>query len=254
MWYLIIPPVVVVMSLALLVWFLSSRSEQVSIQARMKDIGRQSSFRTWQALRVKQILFRFLERVTRSLKVSSLRIHNWFHSMGQSFHERRSQSDMLITSLLNLKKEKDASSRDEISFFEESKISQKPVEIPSESPLSQKEKVNTTDPLVKRMASVAPENRPMVSERAVIPETKPNKVIARDIKEEERLIKKIAANPKSVSAYEALGDYYLERGDVNDAKACYRQVLKLSPVHRMVKVKIRKLERLIEEQKGSHAE
>ncbi len=92
------------------------------------------------------------------------------------------------------------------------------------------------------------EARPMVSERVVIPE-KPAKKLIHDAAEEERLIKRIAANPKNVSAYEALGDYYLEQGDVSDAKSCYRQVLKLSPVHRMVKVKIRKLERLMEEQK-----
>lgn len=245
MWYLIIPPVVVIVSLALLIWFLSNRSEQVSIQERMRDIGEQSSFREWQTLRVKQFFFRFLEKGMRSLKVFSLRVHNWFHNMGQSFHEKRSQSDILITSFLNVKKEKKESSPDKISFFEN----------PKESALSQSDgaAMNGTggrgDVPTEPLVSVV-ESRPMVSERAVIPETKPNKVIARDLKEEERLIKKIAANPKNVSAYEALGDYYLERGDVNDAKACYRQVLKLSPVHRMVKVKIRKLERLMEEQKS----
>jgi tetratricopeptide (TPR) repeat protein len=250
MWYLIIPPVVVIVSLALLLWFLSNRSEQVSIQERMENIGRQSSFRTWQTLRVRQALFRFLERATRSLKVFSLRVHNWFHVMGQSFHERRNQSDMLITSFLNFKKKEEISSRGPISFFEDSKES---VEIRPEVTIKQKTSVDSEVKTPERR-DVTQENRPMVSERAVIPETKPNKVIARDMKEEERLIKKIAANPKSVSAYEALGDYYLERGDVNDAKACYRQVLKLSPVHRMVKVKIRKLERMMEEQAGRHAE
>lgn len=250
MWYLIIPPMVVIASLALLIWFLSNRSEQVSIQERMKDIGKQSSFRAWQILRIKQALFRFLERATRSLKVFSLRVHNWFHNLGQSFHERRSQSDMLVTSFLNLKKKEETSSENRISFFENVKES---VENHSDTSLM-KEENERTDVEVGQSKPAPIENRPMVSERAVIPETKPNKVIARDMKEEERLIKKIAANPKNVSAYEALGDYYLERGDVNDAKACYRQVLKLSPVHRMVKVKIRKLERLIEEQKGSHAE
>lgn len=245
MWYLIIPPVVVIMSLALLIWFLSNRSEQVSIQERMESIGRQSSFRTWQALRVKQALFHFLERVTRSLKVFSLRVHNWFHTMGQSFHERRNQSDMLITSFLNFKKKEETPSGNRISFFEQGK---EPMEDHSDILRMQKEN-ERTDAEIRRSEPVSIESRPMVSERAVIPETKPNKVIARDMKEEERLIKKIAANPKNVSAYEALGDYYLERGDVSDAKACYRQVLKLSPVHRMVKVKIRKLERMIEEQK-----
>ncbi|MFZ1720098.1 MAG: hypothetical protein WAU28_01970 [Candidatus Moraniibacteriota bacterium] len=245
MWYLIIPPVVVIVSLALLIWFLSNRSEQVSIQERMEDIAKQSSFRTWQTLRVKQFLFRFLEKGTRSLKVFSLRVHNWFHNLGQSFHEKRSQSDILITSFLNVKKEKKESSSDAISFFENPKK-----EGVSQSDDAVMNRGGTGEEVLTEPSVLVVESRPMVSERAVIPETKPNKVIARDMKEEERLIKKIAANPKNVSAYEALGDYYLERGDVNDAKACYRQVLKLSPVHRMVKVKIRKLERLMEEQKS----
>ncbi len=249
MWYLIIPPVVVIVSLALLIWFLSNRSEQVSIQERMEDIAKQSSFREWHTLRVRQIFFRFLEKGTRSLKVFSLRVHNWFHNIGQSFREKRSQSDILITSFLNVKKEKKESSSDAISFFENPKK-----EGVSQSDDAVMNRGGTGEEVLTEPSVLVVESRPMVSERAVIPETKPNKVIARDLKEEERLIKEIAANPKNVSAYEALGDYYLERGDVNDAKACYRQVLKLSPVHRMVKVKIRKLERLMEEQKGIHAE
>jgi len=32
---------------------------------------------------------------------------------------------------------------------------------------------------------------------------------------------------------------------MKDAKDCYRQVLKLSPVQRMVKIKIRRLEKLL---------
>lgn len=248
MWYLIIPPIVVVVSLSLLIWFLSNRSEQVSIQERMKDISKESSFREWQMLRFKQMFFRFLEKGTRSLKVASLRVHNFFHGMGQSFHEKRHQSDIRVTSFLNLKKETQASfvpNHNEVIVD----VNEAHEELIPAVSLKKPKESKKNDRVIDRVTPTV-EARPMVSERAVIPETKPNKIIARDIQEEERLIKKIAANPKNISAYEALGDYYLERGDVNDAKACYRQVLKLSPVHRMVKVKIRKLERLIEGQGG----
>jgi tetratricopeptide (TPR) repeat protein len=209
----------------------------------MEDIAAHSSFREWQTLRLKHIFFLFLEKNARLLKIFSLRIHNAFHSMGQSIRERRHQSDLLITSLLDRRKEgQSAESGD-------------PAELPHREILEDVSAVASASSEDGQITPVQPSvSRPMVSAQAVVPETKRNTVIARDIKEEEKLIKKIAANPKSVSAYEALGDYYLERGDVNDAKSCYRQVLKLSPVHRMVKIKIRKLERLMEEQKGAHAE
>ncbi len=250
LWYLVIPPVIVIVSLTLLIWFLSKKSEQVSIQERMADIENQSSFREWQTLRFKQIILRFLERSSRSLKVFSLRVHNLFHRIGQSIHERRRQSDLLATSLLSLRKQEKAESSHERTHSEADEEDFSASDT-AEDPLASTPRdlevsggVPSLDqPLIRR------KSRPMVSERMVVPETKPNKVMARDIKEEERLIKKIAANPKNISAYEALGDYYLEQGNANDAKACYRQVLKLSPVHRMVKVKIRKLERLMEEQK-----
>jgi tetratricopeptide (TPR) repeat protein len=239
MWYLIIPPIVVIASLASLIWFLSDRAKQPLIQERMEDIARHSSFREWQTLRLKHFFFLFLEKNARLLKIFSLRIHNAFHSMGQSIRERRHRSDLLITSLLDRREEeKSAESGDAEDLSRR--------EVPEDTAL--------TTPAPSGESIQSPVSRPMVSAQAVVPETRLNTVIARDIKEEEKLIKKIAANPKSVSAYEALGDYYLERGDVNDAKSCYRQVLKLSPVHRMVKIKIRKLERIMEEQKGNHAE
>lgn len=91
--------------------------------------------------------------------------------------------------------------------------------------------------------------RPMVAETVAVPEEleRERERVRENAIRENALIKRIAANPKSVSAYEALGDFYLEHGNVNDAKSCYKQVLKLSPVHRSVKMKIRRLERMIEE-------
>lgn len=65
---------------------------------------------------------------------------------------------------------------------------------------------------------------------------------------EELLIGRIVSNPRDVEAYERLGDYYLENENYIDAKECYRQVLKLSPVNRLVKIKIRRLERVLEKQ------
>ena len=62
---------------------------------------------------------------------------------------------------------------------------------------------------------------------------------------EEVLIKRIAINPKDIEAYERLGDYYLESENYQDSKECFKQVLRLSPVHYKARLKIRKLERFI---------
>ncbi|MEI9966304.1 MAG: tetratricopeptide repeat protein [Candidatus Moraniibacteriota bacterium] len=67
----------------------------------------------------------------------------------------------------------------------------------------------------------------------------------RPVLSEEDLIGRIANNPKDFSSYEALGDYYLESGNTKDAKECYRQVLKLRPQERSVKIKIRRLEKML---------
>ena len=83
----------------------------------------------------------------------------------------------------------------------------------------------------------------MVSEQAVRPDRLKRKAAERPAEEE--LIARIATNPKDYTAYEALGDFYMERGSIQDAKECYKQVLKLSPVQRLVKIKIRRLERLL---------
>jgi len=249
MWYLIIPPIIVIVSLAFLIWFLANRAKQPSIQERMEDIANQSSFREWQTLRLKQVFFRFLEKSMRMIKVLSLRVHNVFHNMGQIMREKRHQSDLLVTSMLNIKKKKEESLREESDqvFAPAHLLSDAPLEPRRERNIPEKRDAGIV--YASAAAAVVPDARPMVSDQAVVPEVKRDKSALPDTQEEERLIKRIAANPKSISAYEALGDYYLERGAANDAKSCYRQVLKLSPVHRMVKVKIRKLERMMEEQK-----
>lgn len=69
---------------------------------------------------------------------------------------------------------------------------------------------------------------------------------------EEGLIDRIAKNPKDAPAYEELGDYYMGSGNLSDAKACYRQVIKLSPLNREVKEKVRRLERLLVQKEKLH--
>jgi len=85
------------------------------------------------------------------------------------------------------------------------------------------------------------------SVRPLIRETVTHPVIKNREKNqlEEVLIKRIAINPKDIEAYERLGDYYLESENYQDSKECFKQVLRLSPMHYKARLKIRKLEKLI---------
>jgi tetratricopeptide (TPR) repeat protein len=83
--------------------------------------------------------------------------------------------------------------------------------------------------------------KPMVSDRVVNPSSRA------EMKDrlEGLLIERIAANPKDVEAYERLGEYYMEIDSLNDAKECFKQVLKLDPKNRNVKYRMRILETMI---------
>lgn len=59
------------------------------------------------------------------------------------------------------------------------------------------------------------------------------------------LIERIARNPKDIEAYELLGDLYMARKDYDDAKACYRQVLRIDPHHASIAAKFRTIEDLV---------
>ncbi len=223
MWYLIVPPIIVVLSLSFLLWYLSRKgsdpaiAEQLSHSDETAGKNGKISF-----LRTKGFFLRHLEKAAQHSKVMSLRAHNALHSWSQSIKARRHTVEQA--------KEQEKEPTEELSpVLEESRM-----EIRTETKES---------PVLPPLP-----NRPMVSETVARPEIRRKR--HHNALREEALIARIAVDPKDFTAYEELGDYYLETGNVKDAKECYRQVLKLSPIQRMVKIKIRRLEKLLSEQKG----
>lgn len=81
--------------------------------------------------------------------------------------------------------------------------------------------------------------KPMISEDITVPQI--------ELKDrlEKILIERIAVNPKDTEAYERLGEYYFEIGNYEHAKECFKQVMKLEPKNNNVRYKMRKLERLL---------
>ncbi len=282
MWYLIAPPFIVVLLMAFLVWFLAKRASEPSVLERMESLSRRSDESGSAILRViRQYGLQFLDRATHVLKVLSLRAHNAFHSASQGIKRKRKSllerkietteptREQAGSSDVPAEKKLPQKEQTAFPFFARRRklTEEKLEEVDSKSLESYLQSENThpetsaaspvdrstalpdTVPKETQTDTEATSSRPMVTEAAAVPEELEQKR-ERDRENalrENALIKKIAANPKSVSAYEALGDFYLEMGNVNDAKSCYKQVLKLSPVHRSVKMKIRRLERMIEE-------
>jgi len=83
--------------------------------------------------------------------------------------------------------------------------------------------------------------RPFISEKITKP--KPRAEVKDRL--EKLLIERIAVNPKDIEAYERLGEYYFEIGNLEYSKECFKQVIKLDPTNVSIKSKMRKLERLL---------
>ncbi len=242
MWYLIFPPIIVIASLLFVLWYLSRKGADPFIARKISQLEDGVEQRV-PFLRTKKFFLRILERMAHRFKVLSLQMHNALNDLTQTLKERRKRfqdSDVkMISKDLDEEKHTDTivSSREIISpdshlrTLETREISRER----RDARLTQSETSETIP-------------RPMVSERIVHPEV-PYRKTATDISREEDLITRIAVNPKDFTAYEELGDHYLEIGNMKDAKDCYRQVLKLSPVQRMAKIKIRRLEKILS-QKG----
>ncbi len=264
MWHLIVPPIIVVACFVFIVWYLSLRGSDPEVAERATTIGDTHGG----ALRLRARIFslRMIEKVAQRFKLLSLRVYNGIHEFLQSVKEKRKLSDMRRQELEiiaqedsihaeNVRVESVSPEPGEGGMAESVRqenhamsVSGIPEEAQAGIPEERSSGFNIATPIRRRPKAETGEEiivspRPMVSEQAVRPEKLKRKVLERPAEEE--LIARIATNPKDYTAYEALGDFYMERGSIQDAKECYKQVLKLSPVQRLVKIKIRRLERLL---------
>ncbi|MGK2849207.1 MAG: tetratricopeptide repeat protein [Minisyncoccota bacterium] len=261
MWYLIIPPIIVVFSLAFVLWYLSRKSSDPFVVAKTVQKTNDAT-QLAVSFRVRNFLLYVLEKMMYRFKVLSLRMHNVLNVWIQSLKTKRGNT---------LSVEKEVLSQDTneaVSFrtvhFESQKNNEHITEtsdtfnaqsVRSEAMLRQREKSNlpayfSGQTLSRSKKHQGRENestiRPMISEKVTHPEISlTQQRVSKQHLQEDDLIARIAINPKDLTAYESLGDYYFEQGNIKDAKECYRQVLKLSPVHRVVKIKIRRIERLL---------
>jgi len=82
---------------------------------------------------------------------------------------------------------------------------------------------------------------PAVSELKVEPDEEEILTVSED---EKKYIDVIAQNPKDITAYRALCDIYLKQQNYSDARACFRQLLKLAPGDADAKAKLENIKGL----------
>lgn len=241
MWYLIAPPIVIVVSLLFVLWYLSRKGADPFIARKVSQLE-DSAEQKVSFSRTKNFFLRILEKTAYRFKVISLQTHNALSDITQSLKEKRKDVQKKTTNILPVVVEKTSMVQESVSLHERVIVDRLAHDEQSENILRRNRFEKMAE--VKHLEDPEVIARPMVSEKMVHPEVSYRKTSA-DIAYEESLIAHISINPKDFSSYEKLGDYYLETGNVKDAKECYKQVLKLSPAERMVKIKIRRLEKIL---------
>lgn len=230
--YLIIPPVVIVLSLSILLVLISRKSQKILAEKEKTEGGDYGENQKEGVLKrgagkFGQFLLRISEKAAISFKVFSLRVHNLLEKWLRYIKEKRAGSRKNIS--------KEESNGVDFDATEE-KISLKEVAV--EKIEEKKSSSEVSIPVGGRKTI----RRPMIRKTAVYPETPK---IERKDELENILIERIASDPRDVEAYERLGDYYYGRRNIKDAIDCYKQVLKLSPVNRAVKIKLGRIGKML---------
>lgn len=210
MLYYLIPPLIIIVGLAVLISFIVRKASRLPQDRLFRQ--EQGEIAVPKAKKIdfskfSYSILRLLEKLTQWFKILFLKFHN---SANKWFY------------IIRQKRKKNMAGQEELAKKEFFKT------------MTAKEENELT---VKTDAV-----EPMLAKKLVLPEHERAK--ARN-KLEEALIERIAADPRDIEAYERLGDYYVEREAYEDAWECFKQVLKLSPVHRRVRVKIKKLEKIL---------
>jgi tetratricopeptide (TPR) repeat protein len=215
--YFVLPPVIIVVSLALIIFLISRKS--LEVEKRFLENDKEKDNKLVVSLKSKTI--HLLERVSHWFKVFSLKFHNW--------NENKLRA-------LKMKKTEVKAAKDK--FIEEKKAKKKKImpdvrKVDIQLSKKEQEEMRERKKEVKRKKREYLEGA-MVSKKAVYPDK-----VRKEL--EEALIERIAGDPRDIEAYERLGDYYISQNKNQDAEACYGQVLKLNPQNLTVKTKLRRL-------------
>jgi tetratricopeptide (TPR) repeat protein len=239
MLYSILPPMLVVLSLIGIILFLMKKAPRVAnleeekkekkvdilnqaVDVLLKEKNEEKAGKKF----IHQMLL-IGEKIMLRMKLIFLKLENRMAGWGESIRQKRkARGKNNEVNVLEKKEESVYRNEGEINEFFERNKSSKPLSAETEKTLPAK---NETI-------------QPLLNKKILMPQNKEQK---KDLFEK-ILIERIAANPKDIEAYERLGEYYMEIKNWDYAKECFKQVMKLNPQNRNVKMKMRKLERLLQ--------
>jgi len=231
MLYSLVPPILIVLSLIGIIIFLAKKSSKLKnmpIEEPLLDseVPKKGFFKRFISKfkwdNWKSFFLSFLEKITRKSRMIFLKLEAKFEEWSTKIrNKRKARSQAKVAEVKR-----------------ENSIIEKLREYKPERKMFSK-KINEI-PVIKKEAEEKPV-KPMISERIITPRSRA------EIKDklEELLIERIAVNSKDVEAYERLGEYYMEIKSYEFAKECFKQVMKLDPLNRNVKYKMRRLEYLL---------
>ena len=240
MLYSLIPPIVVVLSAIGIIVFLVKKSSKVKdIQEENLQLDKHLFVERgifgnlWFKIKsikgedIKHFFLGILERITRRSRIIFLKLESKFGEMSNDIRAKRQARTNRKAKEVQIAEGRAKDIFDKLKRYR----------------IGKNEPKSGISPEIKKAYMDEEERvfKPILSDKIVVPES------ASETKDklEELLIERIAVNPKDIEAYERLGEYYMEIKSYNDAKECFKQVIKLNPGNRNVKYKIRRLEYLL---------
>jgi tetratricopeptide (TPR) repeat protein len=225
----IIPPIIIVVSLAVLIFFLNKKVPKIQeelAEDQERKLAGESNNESKKASRIASFSLHFLEKFGRRSKVFFLKLHNISENATKKIKEKKDRR-------MQVEEEKKI-------FQEEPTDNNNSNNISAVNPRMQKRTSRAKRAFYEVKENEIPA-KPMISQKVVLPES----AVDSKVQYEKILIERIAANPRDIEAYERLGDYYSEQENGKDSLECYKQVLKLSPINRKAKMHIKRLERVL---------
>lgn len=215
--YFILPPIIIVTSLAFIIFIISKKSFEIEKRILADKKGSPDSKLI---IGIKARSLNLLEKITHSFKVFSLKFHNWNENKLKALRRKKNEVDIAKERFSNEKRERIVI----------------PVSRKIDIQVDKKEREKIIEKKTDRKKRFFGMGRAMISGRVVHPDS---------VKEglEEALIERIASDPRDIEAYERLGDYYVSRNNLADAQECYKQVIKLNPQNLSVRNKLGRIER-----------
>ncbi|EKE20685.1 MAG: hypothetical protein ACD_7C00503G0003 [uncultured bacterium] len=238
--YFVLPPIIIVVSLALVIFLISRRSLEI---AKEIENGEDATVQSRISMEVKSRWLHFLEKMAQIFKVFSLKMHNRLEKKLAFIKSKKNK----IESELD-KKDFEESGIDSLVGDKEGILEKVLENEASREANNAMDLAKNNNPnKIKRIFSRGKqgkgedlvkfrEERVMISKEVVYPEEKREEL-------ESILVERIASDPRDIEAYERLGDYYVSQENNVDAESCYKQVIKLNPQSLSVRNKLSRFRR-----------